>query len=87
MWKNRASDGISINYSEIALTDFRTNGSIGNRVCRDALSKIIRHLMTKGTIDQTFSDGFDMEEADDVSVFLRNIGSRKVSLEFAIPYK
>ena len=71
VWKNRASDGISINYSEIALTDFRTNGSIGKRGLQRRTFKNYTspHDNREDNRSNFALDGFDMEEADDVSVF------------------
>ena len=71
IWKNRTNDGISINYSEIALTDFRTNRSVGKRDLHRHTSKTYASPPNdKGDNRSNFAlDDFDMDEADEVSVF------------------
>ena len=71
IWKNRTNDGISINYSEIALTDFRTNRSVGKRDLHRHTSKTYASPPNdKGDNRSNFAlDDFDMDEPDEVSVF------------------
>ena len=70
-WQHKGTDGISINYSEIALTDFRINRSVGKRdVLRHTSKNYASHQKNMDDNRSNFAlDGFDMEESDEVSMF------------------